>query len=783
MDSDQDAQTLPLTKHQKQTEGTSVDTDDFADLKRRGLNFRPLLRMIQRNILMIAGVNSAVVVALALSGTKAPRSYEGTFRILVEPITSDAKFSDPGVISRDGANSMTTGIDYPTLLQVLQSRGLLSKITKEIQVKDPAFPANALSKFVTVQRLGTNLLDSAKIIEVRYGGGDPQTVQLALQELAKGYLRYSLEDRKTRIGGGVQFIEDQLPRLQQRVDDLEGELQVLQQRYRLSDPESEGQELAKQVRDIETQKLGTQRDLQEQKTLYSILKRQLGLAPDEAIAASALSEDPRYQALLTQLKTIESQIAIKSARFSEDSPVVQALREQQKNLSSLLDQEAQRILGQTASNQASDPQALTFQNSIRIDLIKQLVETVNKGQVLEVRNQSVSQTKAALDQQLQQFPELIRRYTDLKRQRELAAKTLDQLLIQRETLRVEAAQKEVPWEIVSAPDLVRDAGGNPMPVARGTGKKLALGALAGFMLALGLAALIDKFRNIFYTTEDIQDAIRLPLLGVIPFNKTENLFGYSKEIAGLNKKPANRQVDNPLFQEAFNSLYAGFCFLTADTPVRSLVVSSAAPGDGKTTIALHLAQVAATLGRRVLLVDANLRLPQLHTQLGLPNSMGLSELLAQNVPIDDFVQQSTQDNLAILTSGHPSPDSTRLLASARMQQLMEQCQAAFDLVIYDTPHVLGLADTNFLAAQSDGILFVIGVGKTNRSVVMQVLNGLNAFRLPILGVVANQIKAGSKASYGYHPPYYEAKQSRSTLVKKLKAFNPSLLMSGKSKDA
>jgi Mrp family chromosome partitioning ATPase len=119
-----------------------------------------------------------------------------------------------------------------------------------------------------------------------------------------------------------------------------------------------------------------------------------------------------------------------------------------------------------------------------------------------------------------------------------------------------------------------------------------------------------------------------------------------------------------------------------------------------------------------------------------------------------------------------------------MQHLMEQFQAAFDLVIYDTPHLLGLADTNFLAAQSDGILMVVGVGKTNRSVVMQVLNGLNEFRLPILGVVANHVKQGTNSSYGYYKHHYNpGHPTQPTLIKKLKKFNPGFLATVNRKDA
>ena len=185
------------------------------------------------------------------------------------------------------------------------------------------------------------------------------------------------------------------------------------------------------------------------------------------------------------------------------------------------------------------------------------------------------------------------------------------------------------------------------------------------------------------------------------------------------------------------------------------------------------------MGQRVLLVDANLRFPQLHTSLGLPNVQGLSNLLSQNLDPNALIQQSPlEENLFVLTSGQHRAHSTRLLASNRMQYLMEQFQAAFDLVIYDAPHLLGIADANFLAEHTDGLLMVVGVGKTKRSVFMQVLNELNNFRLPILGVVANYVKTSTNSSYGYHNHYYEQNhQVRPNFEKTPKVFTTDLLTS------
>lgn len=742
MRAEQDPRNLLLNGRSKFSESEPQD-DGLTDpsTRQKGLDFGPLLRTVRRNILLIAGTTTVVTLAVAYVTLREPRVYQGTFRILVEPITSQGRSADPSAISRQSTDSTVSNIDYPTLLQVLQSPELLAKIAAQIQSRYPEVTADSLTRAIktenlVIQRIGTNLLDSTRLVEVSLKEKDPEKIEFILKEFAKGYLRYSLEDRRTRIGGGIEFIEDQLPSLQQRVNTLEGQLQTLKQQYRLTDPENEGKNLSEQLQEVRSQRLQTQRELAEQQTLYTGLQRQLGMAPNEAIAAAALSENPRYQELVAELKKVEAQLAVKSARFSDDSPVVKTLREQRDNLAGLVGDEARRNLGQRFDTGIS-PRVLAYQNSTRLALIKQLADTANTTQLLQIRTQAVSQTEAFLDQKLQQFPAIVRQYNDLQQQLEIATKTLNQFLTQRETLRIEAAQKEVPWELVAEPAVAKDATNKPVPAKDDTVTRMMMGLVGGLFLGLVAAFLKDKAGNVFYSSEDVPGALQLPVLSVIPFKRS------------LDKLPSASVVEDS-FSKAFNSLYTNIRFLSS-TPARSLVVSSAGFGDGKTTIALNLALAAAAMGQRVLLVDANLRLPQIHTLLNLSNSRGLTDLLAGDaLELGEVIQQSPQDKyLSVLTSGELSLNSAKLLGSTQMQKLIEQFQDAFDLVVYDTPNLAEFSDANFISAQADGLILAVGVGKTKCPAIKQVLAELKRFRLPILGVVSNHPKKGFSASQSY----------------------------------
>jgi capsular exopolysaccharide synthesis family protein len=745
MEREQDAHIVPISNQSRQVQQFSVDEgEELSAQPQKALNLKPLWRTFQRKALIIIGIIGLVGAGANYKINGSQKTYQGDFRMLVEPVTTEARIADPAALanrSEGGGvpNRDFFSLDYPTQLEILQSPEMLSAIAKQVQKRYPQVTQDFIKKGLVVLRVGENDLTITKILEVRFIGQDPAIVQFVLQETKKKYLKYSLDERKTRIGEGVKFIEDQLPGLNKRVNDLKSQLQVIQQQQKITDPKEQGTQLLLQARTVESLELETQRLLQEQKTLYANLQKQLDFTPDEAIAASALSEEPQYKDLLTKVKEVEGQIAVETARFKSANPIVEALERKRANLVALLNQQTQRILGQNLVGTAANSKVQNFQNSIRIGLIKQLVDTANQIQVLEARSQALAQTKNNLSRQAREFPSIARRYNELQQQLDIAARTRDQLLSQRETLRVQAAQSQVPWEIISEPQIPRDRKGDPMPLAPNNKNKLVMTVLAALVLGLGAAILIEKLHNIFYCADDVKDALDAPLLGEIPLDKNAKKFppSIANAYAYLEGKERNKK-NAAEFIEAFDSLYTNIRFLSSNRTISSLAVGSATVGEGKSTVALNLAHVAALAGQRVLLVDANLHSPSLHLLLELPNVNGLSNLLDnQNQPNEIIQRSHLADNLFVLTAGLPIPGTARRLASSQMQYLMEELQATFDLVIYDTPPLVDSKDANFLAARTDGILMVVAIRQVNFSVVQKVFSQLENFGIPCLGTVAN----------------------------------------------
>ncbi len=733
------------------------------------LNLRQLLGMIRRRALVIAGVSISVTSAIGFWTMNQTPRYEGKFQLLVEPVTEQGNLDNLtqilGSQNNKDVRGSSSSLDYETQIQVLRSPNLMSPIIEEIEkrYKDVNYDSLLGSNQLTISQL-----EETKILEVRYRDTDPKKVQFVLHQVARGYLRYSLRERQTNLRQGIQFVDSQLPQLRARVDKLQGQLQVFRQQNNILDPESQAQQLANRVSTIEGEQLNTQVKLREARSLYTTLSAQLGLSPNQAIATVNLSEAPRYQQLLNQLSEVEAKIAKESARFTADSPTIQSLREQQRNLLPLLQQESQQVLGTTLAEAGVSNAS---PSEIRLELTKQLVEAANQIQVLQVRQSAIAQAERSLNQQVKQMPVIARQYTDFQRELNVVTESLNRFLGVRENLEIEAAQKALPWQIILKPTQPEE------PVSPNPERNMILGTIAGLLLGTGAALLIERLDNVFHSPDELKDRTKLPLLGVIPYCKqlkqmtpvatlTELMPSEEAPTSPKNRRKLQWYKASP-FLESFRSLHTNIRFLGSDTPIHSIVISSATPADGKSTVAVHLAQAAAAMGQRVLLVDADLRRPQVHNVLGLENQVGLSNVIATGLTAKQAIQRLPMwDHLYVLTAGQLPPDPTRLLCSKKMQYLMEQFHAVFDLVIYDTPPTLGLADGRLLAAHTDGVVLIAGLGRTDRSVLMQALDGMKISSATVLGVVANGVKGYTTSSY-YHYQNYYAPESEVLKAKKL----------------
>lgn len=252
--------------------------------------------------------------------------------------------------------------------------------------------------------------------------------------------------------------------------------------------------------------------------------------------------------------------------------------------------------------------------------------------------------------------------------------------------------------------------------------------MLGLLGGVAVAFLRERLDHVFHSPMEVREELNMPLLGHMPYVaffdgvRREKRFLIS-ELDQQNSGDAGYQ--RFFYQESLRNLYTSLRFLSTDKPLRSVAITSTMPAEGKSLLNVLLAKTLCELGQRVLLVDGDLRKPQIHHRLGLDNLRGLSNLLTEEAADWREVVQAVPNypGWSVLTAGLLPPDPPRLLGSERMDQIVRTLadSGEFDLILYDTPPALGLADAALIAQHLDGIILLVSLNRVDRGLPAQAL--------------------------------------------------------------
>lgn len=707
------------------------------------LDINWVIAVVKRRLLVMAIVAASIA---AVSGTfviraakKSITEYEGKFTVLAEPLTTDDRLSKLLVQAQNNSIGITdlnkikssaeegASVDYQSLTRVLKSPEVLIPLVNKLQQRYPNFDYKNLNSRLTIQRV-TFLRDGkqggTKLLDINYRDRDPKRIKYVLEEMAKYYVEYMGKERLRVSKQSMDFIARQMSPLQQQVDNLQQELQVLRIKYNFNQPELRSRSLSDQLDNLTNRRLEVQVQLAESRQQYESYKKR-SLTGDNRWIVDISPKS--YESLMGKVNEIESQLALSSTQFYENSLPIQSLREKQQSLRDLMQREAESVLFQMKSQ---------------------------LGQ-LEARERLITNSQNLLQATITQMPQAQRRYDEIQLKLELAKDTLKLFIEKQKTLQLDAGQIDSSWQIISKPHLVTNENGDLDPVTeKPTRRQLAIAIVISSLLGIAIGFLVEVLNTVFHTPEEIKSATKRPLLGVIPIAKAMKIksrrgesvppkftsVSSTTKSASLKRIIVSNYKDFPVI-EAFHYLYTNIQLLNAEHPISSLTITSTIKGEGKSTVAVYLAKTASAVGKRVLLVDANMRFPQVHTYLGLSNMRGLSDTLTSDLSLNEAIQRlPDDDNLFVLTAGTVPPDPITLLSSKKMHYLMEQFLVLFDLVIYDTPPLIDLADGHLLASQTDGTVLIVKIEKTDRGMVSKALDQLKVADFKVLGVVANGVK-------------------------------------------
>ncbi len=293
-------------------------------------------------------------------------------------------------------------------------------------------------------------------------------------------------------------------------------------------------------------------------------------------------------------------------------------------------------------------------------------------------------------------------------------------------------------------------------------RNLGLSLLVGLLLSLGLAWLLEMLDTSLKTQDEVEKFLGLPFLGVMPIIQPSTA---SKSKAGTKSKRADNEsirerdlyvLHNPksMAAECSRAIRTNLLFMSPDNPLKTFIITSAMPREGKTTTAVNLAATMAQTGSRVLIVDTDLRKPRIHKSFGLPNDVGVSSIIVGETRLEDAIRHSELPGLDVLTCGPIPPNPAELLHTAKFQELLTLLKSKYDKVIFDAPPVGAVTDPVILGTQVDGVILIAKTGYTAREMVVHAVRTLEDARVHLLGVILNDMDISAKKYGYYYGKYY-----------------------------
>jgi capsular exopolysaccharide synthesis family protein len=600
-------------------------------------------------------------------------------------------------------------------------RSLFKSAENKAAAEAPAPDESAVESGLISQFLGGVQIApqrQTRLVEIVYTSPDPAFAALAATTLAEEYAQQNLDLRLETINKNLAFLGEEVGKQEKKVAESEEAMARYRERQNalsLEDRQNIVVARLNTLNDTATKARTTR--LQKEATYNQV--KSLDPKNDSADGYPVIATNPGVMEAKTRLNDLMAERARLSSRYLPGHP------------------DLIKVEGQIESARA----ALVAQRARVIESARNDYEAAIQEEH-SFSGQLESQKGAAMDLDRKSGAYLV-----LQRQAETNRQVYQSLLQQQKELRVVSNSRTNNVQVM---DRAETPGAPFSPNSR---RDWFTAIVAGLIVALGLAFGLEYLDDTVKTPDDVTGRLRLPMLGLVPTVPTKRV-------------PLLSETVPDDFGEAFRSLRTSLVFTASADGPRVVAVTSSQPLEGKTTTACNLGIVLALGGARVLLVDADMRRPGMHTVIGVPNEVGLSHLLVGQARVRDAVQKTSEQNLFVISAGRIPPNPSELLTSDRMNALVENLRSGpFDWVIIDTPPVLAVTDAVLVTRSVGSVVFVIGSEMTRRVHAERAIETLAAGRPKSIGAVLNRVdlnrnKYYYSRYYGYHYQNYYGSGSK-----------------------
>jgi capsular exopolysaccharide synthesis family protein len=708
--------------------------------------------VLKRRWLVATGVLAATVGLVGLATSMQRPSYEANGRVLVQ---SNRTTSLTGVGEKVGTleSLKREGNPLDTQAVVVQSYPILQRVIDTLQLKNskgrPMDPEELSS------RLKVEAVPTTDILNLKYTDDDPEMSANVVNQIMKAYIDYNIKTNQEEANKAGRFIDSQLPSAEAALQKASDDLQQFRTRNGIVDLERESAANINSIATLQDQLSQARAQLADTARQEQSVASQLGLELGQAIDLASLSQSAGVQEVLSQLQQVESRLVTEQSRFKDTTPQIQTLKQQQQDLNALLQSRVSESLG---ANVTFSPSALQV-GDIKRKLAESLSQLQSQRLGLDSRVSTLSGLLSNYRNRALVTPALIKQQNDLERKQETALSAFQNLNSRRQEIDV-AKNQQVGNARILQNALVPTQAASRMRLVL-----LAAGAMVGLLLGIAAAFLVDTIDKSLKTVKDAEAQYGYTLLGLVPrFETSDTPTILSPTADDISPRVIAMTSPRSMIHEAYQMLQANLKFISLDRKVKKIVISSAVPREGKSEVAANLAATMAQSGRKVLLVDADMRNPSQHHLWGLVNSVGLSNVVVDQSELRQAVKPITS-NLSVLTAGVMPPNPLAILDSEAMTAFLDTVAKDYDYVLFDTPPLAGTADAAVLGKMADGILITVRPGVADSASVAAAKSLLDRSEPNVLGLVANGVNVRYEPdSYFYYTSPREQVAERSDRV-------------------
>jgi succinoglycan biosynthesis transport protein ExoP len=581
-----------------------------------------------------------------------------------------------------------------------------AKVAAALAKEDPLAPYASM----VLGSLAVSPIANSRLVDLKFTSTDPQLAADMANAHAKAYIDQNLEYKFSASKDATDWLSERLGEQRKKVEESEAALQKYKEEHDAVAVEDRQNIVVQRLGDLNSAVTKAKTGRIEKEAQYNQLKSIQGTPAVESFPAVVAND--YIQKLKSELGDLQRQQAQLSEKYGDRHPEMIKIRSAVQSTQAKLDLEVSKVV---QSVEAEYRAALAQERSLVGALDSQ------KGEALSLNRKGIE-------------------YSVLNREAESNRQVYEALLQRTKETGISGELKASNIRVVDTAEVPR------WPILPRRQTDLTTAALSGLVLAIGLVFLFEYFDNRIKSPQELRAHLGLSFLGMVP---AIDASGPSLVSGGVP----------PHFAEAIRNVRTNVLFSSAEEGVRTIVVTSAGPGEGKSLFSANLSVSLAQAGQRVLHVDADMRRPRVHEIFEFSQEPGLSNLLVGDCKPSEAVRKVTGvPGLAVLPAGMIPPNPAELLGSKRFDEYFATLSEHFDYVIIDSPPVLAVADASILANTASGVVFVVGADQTSRHAARAAIDQLHAVQAHVIGAVLNRVDLEHNPYY--YSTYYRKEYSR-----------------------